>query len=229
MPKHENKKEKVEIKENSEKEETNILNEQEISKSIDTINPKTKEQQELENLIQQVAALNEIIIAKDAHIAKLQNEINQINQDYVTKITEKTNEANTTLKAKIEELTNKANQELSMHKKYALEKQAINLIDIINQFAMALDYKPTDPNIVKYQSGFQMFLTMFKNLLTELGINEIVVNIGDEFNPEIMECIEFVHSNELTDNKVAKIITKGYKLYDRLIKPTSVNIVRKKS
>ncbi|MDR0739906.1 MAG: nucleotide exchange factor GrpE [Mycoplasmataceae bacterium] len=190
---------------------------------------KATEVDKLEQAINEIKKLQELVQTKDDHINKLQEEINKINHDYITKITEKTNEANATLKAKIDELTNKANQELTIHKKYALEKQATALIDIINQFSLALDYKPSDPNIAKYQSGFQMFLVMFKNLLVELGINEIPVNIGDEFNPEIMECIEFVHSNELSDNKVARIITKGYKLHDRLIKPIAVNIVRKKS
>ncbi|MDR1234875.1 MAG: nucleotide exchange factor GrpE [Mycoplasmataceae bacterium] len=220
MSKHERKKQSNEINE-----ETKIDNQ----KSNEVKTSKTKEQLEIEELLNKNQQLSETIISKDIHITKLQDEINKINQDYVNKITEKANEANITLKAKIEELTNKTNQELAIHKKYALENQAIELINIVNQFAMALDYKPSDPNIAKYQSGFQMFLTMFKNLLTNLGINEILVKVGDEFNPEIMECIEFIHSNDLDNNKVVKVITGGYKLYDRLIKPVVVNVVRKKS
>jgi molecular chaperone GrpE len=189
----------------------------------------TKEQLELQQLTKQNQELKAEIDVKNERILQLETEVKTINEDYVTRINEKTNEANALLKAKLEELANKAQTELAIHKKYAIEKQASSLIDIVNQFAMALAYKPTDPNIAKYQSGFQMFLTMFRNLLNELGINEISVKIGDEFNPEFMECIEFIHSNDLANNKVAKVITSGYKLHDRLIKPAVVNVVRKKN
>jgi molecular chaperone GrpE len=186
-------------------------------------------QLDFEALKQAAEDLKKEITDKNHRIASLEKEIKTINDDYVNKVTEKANEANTLLKTKITELTNKAQQELTVHKKYALEKQAVQLIDIVNQFAMALSYKPADPNIVKYQSGFQMFLTMFQNLLTELGIHEIPIKLGDEFNPEFMECIEFVDGHDSPDNKIAKVITKGYRLHDRLIKPATVNVIRKKN
>ncbi|MDR2369457.1 MAG: nucleotide exchange factor GrpE [Mycoplasmataceae bacterium] len=220
-------------KHESQKEETQTVNEiakDEVETSTnETACPKCDTQSELVKLTDQIQALTVEVDAKNERILQLEEEIKTINNDYVTRVTQKADEANALLKSKLEEISNKMQQELVIHKKYALEKQAGSLIDVINQFAMALAYKPTDPNIAKYQSGFQMFLTMFKNLLSELGISEISVKIGDEFNPEFMECIEFNHSNELADNKVIKVIASGYKLYDRLIKPAMVNVVRKKS
>jgi molecular chaperone GrpE len=219
MSKYENKKpENEKIKEENKVESTKIAKEE-----------KVEVESEVAKLNKQVQQMQTEINTKDERILQLENEIKTINEDYVTKVTAKANEANALLKTKLEELSNKAQQELATHKKYAIEKQAGSLIDIVNQFAMALSYKPTDPNIAKYQSGFQMFLTMFQNLLQELGINEVKVNVGDEFNPEFMECIDFIHSDQLANNKVAKIITKGYKLHDRLIKPTIVHVVRKKN
>ncbi|MDR3257781.1 MAG: nucleotide exchange factor GrpE [Mycoplasmataceae bacterium] len=186
-----------------------------------------KEINEIEQLMKQIQDLTTTVVAKDEHINKLEDEIKQINQDYVNKVTQKANEANVLLKTKVDELTAKANQELAMHKKYAIEKQAGQLIDIINQFELAVSHPSTDPKIANYQMGFKMFLTMLKNLLSNLGISEIIVNVGDEFNPEFMECIEFVHTGDLADHKVAKIVSKGYKLYDRLVKPTNVVVMKK--
>jgi molecular chaperone GrpE len=225
MSKHETNKTQSEEKENIKNQETNREDSNKKESKVES----QKEQVEIEKLSKEIQQLKTEIDSKNERILQLEQEVKTINEDYVIRVTEKANEANALLKSKLAELSDKMQQDLAVHKKYALEKQAASLIDIINQFAMALSYKPTDPNIAKYQSGFQMFLTMFHNLLNELGITEIKVNVGDEFNPEIMECIEFVHSHELANNKVAKVITKGYKLYDRLIKPTVVNVVRKKS
>jgi molecular chaperone GrpE len=205
------------------------INNKETSEVVEKQKEPTKDELEIIKLNEQIQVFQKELENKNEKISLLENEIKTINNDYVSKIAAKANEANVLLKTKLEELSSKMKDELAVHKKYAIEKQANSIIDIVNQFAMALSYKPTDPNIAKYQSGFQMFLTMFKNLLSELGINEIKINVGDEFNPEFMECIEFVHSNELANNKVAKEITKGYKLHDRLIKPAIVNVVRKKN
>jgi molecular chaperone GrpE len=183
----------------------------------------------LDELNKKIIELNEVIFQKDKHIEKLQQEIQSINNDYVSKITEKTNEANATLKNKLDELSKKAFEELSLHKKYAIEKQAENIINIINQFELALSHTSSDEKIANYQNGFKMFLTMFKNLLSDLSIHEILVQIGDEFDPKKMECIEFIHHNQLADNKVAQVVTKGYYLHDHLIKPAVVRIVKKKN
>jgi molecular chaperone GrpE len=174
----------------------------------------------------EIAKLNAYITEKDKRIITLEDQIKQINQEYVGKVQEKTEQANAQLKQKMDELNTKAAQELENIKKYGLEKQLGSLIDIISQFEMALSYKPTDEKIANYQSGFMMFLNMFKNLLSELHVNEININVGDEFNAEYMECVEFVSNPELKDNHVAKVITKGYRLHDRVIKTAVVYVVR---
>jgi molecular chaperone GrpE len=185
-----------------------------------------QDQPSVESLSKKIEELNAYIGEKDKRITDLEAQIQQINNEYVIKIKEKTEQANIQLKQKIDELNAKAVSELNNIKKYGLEKQVLPLIETISQFEMALSYKPNDEKIAAYQSGFIMFLNMFKNILIDLNINEINVNIGDEFNPEFMECVEFVSNNELKNNQVAKIVTKGYKLHDRMIKTAIVKVVK---
>ncbi|MDR1991441.1 MAG: nucleotide exchange factor GrpE [Mycoplasmataceae bacterium] len=227
MSKNRNKEDKSTEKELKHNQEDKSVEKEKTEETKTAKSEKTADQLIIEQLQLNIQELKEIITSKNEHINKLESEIKTINEDYVKKVMEKASDANIQLKTKLDELTKKMQAELAIHEKYALEKQAGNLIDIINQFAIALSYKPTDPNIAKYQSGFQMFLTMFQNLLSDLNINEIPIKIGDEFDSETMECIEFVHSNDFDNNKVVKIISRGYKLHDRLIKPAMVNVVRK--
>jgi molecular chaperone GrpE len=206
----------------SKKKETKI---EETQPSVETENESTKVDS-TKLLTDEIAKLNAYIFEKDKRITTLEDQIKQINQEYVGKVQEKTEQANVQLKQKMDELNIKAAQELENIKKYGLEKQLGSLIDIVSQFEMALSYKPTDEKIANYQSGFMMFLNMLKNLLIELHVNEININVGDEFNAEYMECIEFVPNPQLKDNHVAKIITKGYRLHDRVIKTAVVYVVR---
>jgi molecular chaperone GrpE len=201
--------------------------EPEVNKPVEKADTPVQKEPTVEELLNhKIEELNAYIVEKDKRIIELETQIQLINNEYVNKIKEKTEQANVQLKQKIDELNLKAISELDNIKKYGLEKQVLPLIETISQFEMALSYKPTDEKIVAYQSGFVMFLNMFKNILTDLNINEINANVGDEFNPEFMECVEFVANNELKNNQVAKIVTKGYKLYDRMIKTVTVKVVK---
>lgn len=219
MKKHKQEQQEIkqEVNEANEKLQNVTLNEVDLLK------------QENERLKKQIEELNTSIINKDKNIDDLINQIDNINKEYVQKVQLKAIEANNLLKQKIDELTIKTQQELNEHKKYAIEKQASKLIEIINQFELSLSWPQTDPKIINYQNGFKMFLSMFKSLLNELGINEIVINQGDEFNPQFMECIEFIDEPSLTDNKVVKVLTKGYKLHDRVIQVATVNVNKRKN
>jgi molecular chaperone GrpE len=213
-------------------EQQDQIKEEEKSSASENVNNTNKQDDlkiENETLKKQIEELNSLIASKDKNIENLLKQIKDINNEYVQKVQQKAIEANTLLKQKLEEITFKSQQELSQHKKYAIEKQANKLIEIINQFELSLSYPQTDPKIVNYQNGFKMFLSMFKSLLNELGIQEIIINKGDEFNPQFMEAIEFVDDQTIADNKVSKILTKGYKLYDRIIQVATVIINKRKN
>ncbi|MDR3163468.1 MAG: nucleotide exchange factor GrpE [Mycoplasmataceae bacterium] len=183
----------------------------------------------LTDLKKQVTELTQIINEKDKHINGLKDELTQINNTYVEKINQKALEANKLVANKIQELNQKSQGEIAIARKYALMSQAKDLVDIISQFEAAVNIPSTDEKIINYLSGFKMFIHMFKTLLTDLNIHEISTTAGTEFNPEFMEVINFVDDSQFNDNQVVRIVTKGYKLHDRLIKPVAVIVNRKKS
>ncbi|GHU46979.1 hypothetical protein FACS1894218_0440 [Bacilli bacterium] len=188
-----------------------------------------EKQVDIAKLLQDIEQLTVTVVQKDEKILMLEKHIERQNHEYVTKVTEKANEANNILKNKVEELNQKLNDEIAHHKKYAIEKPAIELINIINQFEVAVTHPTTDAKIANYQLGFKMFLTMFKKLLNDLNIKEIAIKRGDEFDPVLMQCIEFVDDQQLKDNQVAIEVTKGYILHDRVIQTAVVKVTKRKS
>ncbi len=72
--------------------------------------------------------------------------------------------------------------------------------------------------------GLKLVLDKLKNILKNAGLEEILVD-GLEFNPEQMEVVSVEPGEE--NNKVAKVVQKGYILNGRILRPAKVSIWQK--
>ncbi len=179
---------------------------------------------ELTKTIESLSKDNEQLKSK---LASYESQIKVLNEEYVKKVSEKAKQAADLIDQKTNEIKQKLSSEYNTKSKYALEKTAEEIIHIVNQFELALSHEPSDPKILNYQKGFKMFLTMLKTLLSNMNVNEISVNANDEFDPTFMECFETQHSETIANNKVIRVIKKGYKLHERVIVPTLVVVCKK--
>ena len=177
---------------------------------------------DLKKLNQEIESLKSENKIKQERMQYLEKQIKRLNDTFKNEVIKKAQEAQIKLDEKIKEYQTKYEQEIKHNKKYALKNPAIELIDIISNFDIAVNSKAPSPEIANYLKGFQMFANMFKNFLSQNGINEITVNINDEFNAEIMQAFETEKRNGISSNKVLKIVKKGYKLHDIVIVPVTV-------
>ena len=61
------------------------------------------------------------------------------------------------------------------------------------------------------------------------GVSEIAVKVGDAYDYKIHSAMETQEvEDEVLVDKVTKVIRKGYKIHDRLIKPATVIVGKKK-
>ena len=105
--------------------------------------------------------------------------------------------------------------------KYRAEGFIDELLPVLDSFHIVLSNEPEDPSLKNYLIGFQF---IYKNLVAALeneGVSEISPNIGDKFDASVMNAVELQES-EGEENRVLKVVTKGYKLHDRLIRPVNV-------
>ena len=105
--------------------------------------------------------------------------------------------------------------------KYRAEGFIDELLPVLDSFHIVLSNEPEDPNLKNYLIGFQF---IYKNLVAALeneGVSEIAPNIGDKFDASVMNAVELQES-EGEENRILKVVTKGYKLHDRLIRPVTV-------
>lgn len=96
-----------------------------------------------------------------------------------------------------------------------------NLLPILDGFHMALQCKATSQEMQNFLTGFEFIYRNMVSVLENEGITEISPKVDDSFDPNTMSAIE-VKFDEGKPNRVLKVNTCGYKLHDRLIRPSIV-------
>jgi molecular chaperone GrpE len=75
------------------------------------------------------------------------------------------------------------------------------------------------------RSGVELIRKQFQDALEKLGLRPIPAK-GEPFDPRLHEAIEMVDSNEVKDHHVLDELQRGYKLKDRLLRPSMVRVAR---
>ncbi len=221
---------------NSQNSNNNVDNKQAHSNNFvkkDNLNKQNSKKDEninskVNDLLAKNTSLNNEILNKDQRIKELENQIKQFNENYKNEINKKTIEAQKLVESKIKEQQEKFEKEIQHIKKFALKDKAVELINIINNFDVAVSFTPEDPNVANYVQGFRMFSTMFKNYLANNNIIAIEPSIGDNYDPLTMEAFEAEFNPSFKANQIIKVIKKGYKLHDIVIIPASVVVCKDK-
>lgn len=114
--------------------------------------------------------------------------------------------------------------------KYGYEELILKILPILDNFERAEQHfysenlnKQEKEKIDKIIQGFLQIKSQLNSFLKNLGVEEIEVKIGDNFDINFHEIIEEVESYGQT-NKIVEIVEKGYKLWDKIIRPVKIKI-----
>ena len=113
----------------------------------------------------------------------------------------------------------RAEQEKSEFVKFANSNLMSGLLPIIDDFQRALENvdQTADP---KWVEGIELIYKKLMSHLESQGLCEIGA-LGEEFDPN---CHEAVLHEEGEEGKVIEELQKGYKLHDRLLRPSMVKV-----
>ena len=133
-------------------------------------------------------------------------------------------------KKQIEELTNNWKRALAdyqnLEKNYSQQKQNLSLYikaDILLKFLPILNSLEKAHEHLKDQ-GLELAIKQFKDLLKSEGLEELDV-LNKNFDPNTGECVDVGVGDK--ENIVIKILSKGYKLFDKVILPAKVIVSKK--
>lgn len=95
-------------------------------------------------------------------------------------------------------------------------------LPVYDNFLRAMDASADDAEAFK--KGMDMIFTQFGDTLTKLGV-EPFGEKGDAFDPNIHNAVMHGEDEELPENSVSDVFSKGYKMGDRIIRPAVVKVV----
>jgi molecular chaperone GrpE len=109
---------------------------------------------------------------------------------------------------------------------YAVEKFVKDLLPIIDTLELAVkNIKNSEDDCAKEMvEGVELTLKKMVDTFKNHGIEAVE---HDEFDPNLHQAIQQVPSEEHEEGAIVEIYQKGYKLKDRLIRPSMVTICKK--
>ena len=195
---------------------------------LETLKAKNAElTKEIDESVKQIIELKTQIEAKQNKIHELNNKYEQLNKDFINIVNQKAAAAQKQVDNEIKNYHTKYEKEVAEIKKYAVADSIPELLNILSKFDFAISQEVNDPKVKNFLVGLKMFSTMFKTWLKSIGIEEIEVKVGDQFDPKIMDAIDVEPKPTQKDDHVEKIISKGYKLHDRIIQHVGVIVAKK--
>ena len=97
----------------------------------------------------------------------------------------------------------------------------LKLLPVSDTFGYALDSAQDE----KTRAGIDKVIKNFNTILASLGVEEVVLNIGDEFDESVAEAVlNFPCGEGEKPNTVKQVLKKGYKSGDRVIRFAQVAV-----
>lgn len=109
-------------------------------------------------------------------------------------------------------------QERLENAKYANSKLILSILPVVDDFDRALESFDTKTSKSDWAEGIKLIVRKLKTTLESIGVSPIEA-LGEPFDPNLHEAV--MHSTG-EDGIVIEEVKKGYKLHDRVIRPSHV-------
>lgn len=105
---------------------------------------------------------------------------------------------------------------------FANEGLIMQILPVVDNFHASTEHVPEDKKDNAWVTGIMHIQKQLEQVLKDNGVTEIAAKAGDEFDPKIHEAVSNDQEKKELKNKIAKIIQKGYRIGDRIIRPARV-------
>jgi len=108
------------------------------------------------------------------------------------------------------------------------EGMLLELLPVIDNFHASTDHIPDGEKESPWVVGIMHIQRQLEAVLSDNGVSEIPVSIGDEFDTHVHEAIdqskkdEEMNDDEDEKESIKRIVRKGYRMGDRIIRPARV-------
>ncbi|HJF20475.1 MAG TPA: nucleotide exchange factor GrpE [Enterococcus columbae] len=124
--------------------------------------------------------------------------------------------------AEIANITTRNRNEREQLQKYRSQDLAKKLLTSVDNLERAMAIEVHDEQAASLKKGVEMVLESLRNAFKEEGIEEIPAK-GQTFDPTLHQAVQTIPaSDEFPADTIVEVLQKGYKLHDRILRPTMV-------
>jgi len=102
----------------------------------------------------------------------------------------------------------------------ANESLVLDLLEVLDDFERALENEEDLD-----RDGIEMISNKFIGKLEDHGLEKIDAE-GEEFDPMYHECVHSEEKDDFEKDKIIEVYQKGYKLNDKVIRPSKVKVAK---
>ena len=128
------------------------------------------------------------------------------------------------LMAEFQNFKRRAAKEKSDIHAFANERIVGDLLPVLDNFERALETETDD--IEAYAKGMQLIFEQLKTALEKAGVKEIEA-LGCDFDPNVHNAVMTDNTDEYEADKISKVLQKGYKLNEKVVRPSMVAVNKK--
>lgn len=169
---------------------------------------KTTEAKETETPVEEESKEEE---TKSEDNKKLQEAYDKLNQQYIR------------LAADFDNYRKRQEQERENLVKYGTETALKKMLEVLDNFERGQKALEGVEDSEKVKECFQLVHKQVWDTLSKLGLEEIKA-VGEEFDPNFHEAVMQTPTTEHPEHTVINELQKGYKVGDKILRPTLVNV-----
>lgn len=169
---------------------------------------KTTDSQETETPVEDESKKEE---TKSEDNNKLQEAYDKLNQQYIR------------LAADFDNYRKRQEQERESLVKYGTETALKKMLEVLDNFERGQKALEGVEDSEKVKECFQLVHKQVWDTLSKLGLEEIKA-VGEEFDPNFHEAVMQTPTTEHPEHTVINELQKGYKVGDKILRPTLVNV-----
>ena len=167
-------------------------------------NAETENEEKLENS-------ESVEEAKKEEVNPLQEKYDTLNNQYIR------------LAADFDNYRKRQEQERESLVKYGTENALKKMLEVLDNFERGQKALEGVEDSEKIKECFQLVHKQVWDTLSKLGLEEIKA-VGEEFDPNFHEAVMQTPTTEHPEHTVINELQKGYKVGDKILRPTLVNV-----
>ena len=149
----------------------------------------------------------------EAELERLRGEVDRFRDDMLR------------ARAELENVRKRAQRDVEAAHKYGVEKLIEALLPVKDSLDLGIDAARSATEVASLRDGMEMTVQMFDAALSRLGV-QVVAETGVRFDPEQHQAMMMEPSSSAEAGSVLRVLQKGYRLNERLVRPAMVVVAK---